>query len=288
MKISGKFAFFVLFIVIFIGEMSKDPDQERPRIRPPVENILPPLADVRAEGVGDVGPASPRDGIIEITDEEKADHSQYTGTAFSIDGRGLWVTARHVTYGCDQLILLRPRRSPLRVGNISEHERADVSILQTDGGAAALKIDYSTQEYNQDGFHFGFPRGEPGAVYSKLIGRRTINSKGTRYTREQVLVWAEKIRIPDSNASLGGISGGPILNVEGSVVGIHVAGSIRRGRSFSSLPEKIDDLLDQNGIELSASANPVDLASLNPIDFSYVGEDLRGDHTVAQVVCRTD
>lgn len=291
MKISARFAFFILFVVVFIGEMSKDPDQDYPvRVAPPPrsEKILPPLPDVRAEGVGDIRAPSPRDAIIEIEDEEKADRSQYTGTAFSIDGRGLWVTARHVTYGCDQLLLLRPRRSPLRVRNLVEHERADVSILQTDGGAAALRVDYTAQEYNQEGFHFGFPRGEPGSVYSKLIGRRTINSKGTRYTREPVLVWAEQIRIPDSNASLGGISGGPILNAAGSVVGVHVAGSVRRGRSFSSLPSTIDELLDQNEIEVTASDNPVDITSLNPNDFSYVGEDLRGDHTVAQVVCKTD
>jgi serine protease Do len=290
MNISAKFAFFILFVVVFLGEMSKDPEQQPPvrAAPPPLKKILPPLPEILAEGVGDLGPQSLNDEIIEIIDEEKAEKSQYIGTAFSIDGRGLWVTARHVTYGCDQLVLLRPRRSPLRVKNLGEHERADVSILQTDGGAAALPIEYSAQEYDQPGFHFGFPRGEPGSVYSKLIGRRTINSKGTRYTREPVLVWAEKIRIPDSNASLGGISGGPILNSDGSVVGIHVAGSVRRGRSYSSLPSKIDELLNQNDVKITNTQSPVDLTSLTPTDFSYVGEDLRGDYTVAQVVCKTD
>lgn len=290
MKISARFAFFILFIVVVIGEMSKDPDQDYPiRVAPPADKKpLPPLPDAGAEGVGDIRPPSPIDGIVEIEDEEKEGRSQYTGTAFSIDGRGLWVTARHVTYGCDQLILLRPHSRALRIENLVEHERADVSILQTEGGSAALPIDYTAQEYDQPGFHFGFPRGEPGSVYSKLIGRRTINSKGTRYTREPVLVWAEQIRIPDSNASLGGISGGPILNGEGSVVGIHVAGSVRRGRSFSSMPSRINELLDQNDVEINNTQSPVDITDLNPSEFSYVGDDLRDEHTVAQVVCKTD
>lgn len=289
---STKFAIFLLIVVVLAGEMSKEPGVDGPRpkiiITPPVET-LPPLPDGRPEGVGKIGPGSESDPIIEINEERKGRRQTYTGTAFSIDDRGLWVTARHVTNGCDRLALLRPGTRPIRVLNVAEHNNADVSLLQTDGGYSALPIDFNAPEFNQEGFHYGFPRGEPGAVYSRLIGRRTIKSIGDRNSKETVLAWAEKIRVPNSDEALGGISGGPILNKEGSVVGVHVAGSVRRGRSFSSLPSAVERLIDQNNIQLNdVLKNPADLTELNQTQFAQVGEELRKGLTVAQVLCVTN
>ncbi|MBT5185254.1 MAG: trypsin-like peptidase domain-containing protein, partial [Kordiimonadaceae bacterium] len=284
-----KLAILLLIVVVFLGEISKDPQADNPRFVAPAEKTLPPLPAISAEGVGEVGPPSILDPVIVIEDEVKGDRQQFTGTAFSIDPRGLWVTARHVTNGCSQLLLLRPHKRALKVENLVEHARSDVSIIQTSSGVEALPIDYSTPQYNQEGFHYGFPRGEPGAVYSNLIGRRTIKTTGSRRSKEAVHVWAERIRVPNSDKSLGGISGGPILNKQGSVVGIHVAGSIRRGRSFSSMPKNIDELLVNNNVELNSSTiSPADITSLNATDFARVGEELRGDLTVAQVICRTN
>lgn len=158
----GILSFLFLIIVVYIGETSKDPDAQYPKVdvRPGRPAPLPPLPEMSAEGEGALAPPSTRDRIIEIADEAKFSRSQYTGTAFSIDKRGLWVTARHVTYGCDQLMLLRPHRRALKVEAVSEHRRADVAILKTDGGYDAFPVNYNTPEYNQEGFHFGYPKGE--------------------------------------------------------------------------------------------------------------------------------
>ncbi len=289
----AQYPILLLIIIIVLGEMGKEDDEGRPRpiakIAPPALKVAPPLPDAGPEGSGPVGPGTIRDEVIVIEDEGKRGRSQYTGTAFSIDDRGLWITARHVTHECDQLVLLRPFRSPLPVTGLAEHNRADVALLQTEGGYEALHVNYQAPQYNQEGFHFGFPRGEPGAVYSRLIGRKTLKSTGKRTYRETIHVWAEKIRVPDTDKNLGGISGGPILNRNGDVVGIHVAGSIRRGRSFSSLPDNISDLVNENDLRLQTDdIYDIDQSSLTPIAFSRVGEDLRKDLTVAQVVCRTN
>lgn len=285
----GILSFIFLFIVVFLGEMSKQPGQQYPKVAPPSERIVPPpLPDINPEGRGQLPPPSANDPMIEIAEKAKGSNSQYTGTAFSIDNRGLWVTAKHVTHGCDQLLLLRPHRRPLRVDALSEHSRADVAIMQTDGGYGAFPVNYETPEFNQEGFHFGFPRGEPGDVYSNLIGRRVIKTTGVNRGKEPVLVWAEKVRVPNSNESLGGISGGPILNKDGSVVGVHIAGSIRRGRSFSSLPRTINQLLDQNDIDLNDQYDIPAVSMLNEVGFSRLGDDLRSNIQVAQVICRTN
>ncbi|MCC3859658.1 S1 family peptidase [Pseudemcibacter aquimaris] len=283
-------SFLILFIVVAIGEFSKDPDYKKPRVAPPPAGgpSAPPMPDINPEGRGELEPPSAFDPTIEIAEDVKRPSAQYTGTAFSIDNRGLWVTAKHVTHGCDQLMLLRPHRRALNVEALSEHRRADVAILRTDGGYGAFPVNYETPEYDQEGFHFGFPRGEPGDVYSKLIGRRIIKTTGINRGKEPVLVWAEKIRVPDSNESLGGISGGPILNSDGSVVGVHIAGSVRRGRSFSSLPRTINQLLDQNDITLNNQLSTPPKSMLNQSDFDDLGDDLRKNLQVAQVICRTN
>lgn len=287
---STKIAMFILVVVVVLGEMGKDEGEGFAKIKPLPERSasLPPVTfNPPSLGEG-LDPISPNDPIITIADEAKGSRSQYTGTAFSIDQRGLWITARHVTNGCDQLLLLRPHRRALPVKGLSEHNRADVALLQTDGGYNALAIDGSVPQFEQEGFHYGFPRGEPGDVYSTLLGRRVIKSKGTRNTKEPVLVWAERIRVPDSDKTLGGISGGPILNKDGNVVGVHIAGSVRRGRSFSSLPKAIGELLNRHNVDLNVAENNVDISLLNSRDFSNVGNSLRRDVQVAQVICRTN
>ena len=146
----GFLSFLFLALVIYIGESSNDPDAKYPKVdvRPVEPAPLPPLPDLRAEGDGELLPPSSRDPVIEIADEAKSSRSQYTGTAFSIDSRGLWVTARHVTHGCDQLMLLGPHRRALKVEAVSEYRRADVAILQTEGGYDAFSVNYETPEYN--------------------------------------------------------------------------------------------------------------------------------------------
>ena len=292
----AKYPIIILIIIIFLGEMAKEEGQDHPiagdgSSSPPIGDIRPfdPGMPPEPPREGTVGPGNITDDVIVIEDEAKQDRSQYTGTAFSIDNRGLWITARHVTDQCDQLMLLRPFRRALRVTGLAEHSGADVALLQTDSGYDALNVNYAAPEYNQEGFHFGFPRGEPGDVYSRLIGRKTMKTTGARNYRETIHVWAEYIRVPDTDEPLGGISGGPILNKDGDVVGIHVAGSIRRGRSFSSLPKNITDLLEQNSVNVQDDGKyQFDKTSLNNVGFTRVGDALRSDLAVAQVVCRTD
>ena len=54
----------------------------------------------------------------------------YTGTAFSIDPRGVWLTASHVTEGCTT-VLIEPYPGGGRwtTTRLFEHPRADVAII---------------------------------------------------------------------------------------------------------------------------------------------------------------
>ena len=288
MRISAKFTFILLAVVVFVGEISKDNGNKKIDPRTGIrESPFTPLPDMRPEGLGTIGPGRTSDREIVIAEEERKSRAEYTGTAFSIDNNGFWITARHVTNNCDQILIARPFQRPLPIEGVAEHIGSDVSLIKTSRGYPPLDVDYNLPIFNQEGFHYGFPRGKPGAVYSRLIGRRIMKTIGANNYKETVHVWAEKKRIPNSNESLGGISGGPILNKDGKVVGIHVAGSLRRGRSFSSLPSNINDLLNKYNININPAFKMVNTAELNTSDFSNVGNKLRDELTVAQVVCRT-
>ena len=51
------------------------------------------------------------------------------------------------------------------------------------------------------------------------------------------LTWAEVSAFPDALKSLGGMSGGPMLDTSGKIVGVMVAASLRRGRIDTVAPE---------------------------------------------------
>ncbi|MBL4801552.1 MAG: trypsin-like peptidase domain-containing protein [Emcibacter sp.] len=248
------------------------------------EKALPPLKRSQPEGAGQLKEKNRFDPIIAITSEAKNRGQIYTGTAFSLSEQGVWGTAQHVTAGCTDLVVLINARKGYRVTEVTQHPTADISILKTARGAKPFQIEERDLSYNSEGFHFGYPRGEPGNVYSRLIGRRIIKTRGARNTKESVLVWAEEIRQPDHNLSLGGISGGPILNTQGHLVGVHIAGSVRRGRSYSSLPETLLSLLQQT--DYSAPRTDTEDKALYQVDhLRETGILLRKRLSVTKVIC---
>ena len=220
----------------------------------------------------------------------KVDHvGNSTGTAFSIDQGGRWLTARHVIEGCTRVIIRTGPRKGMRVTRIVSHPNADLSVLWTGNGAPALPLSDADLKYGQDGFHFGFPKGKPGAVYSHLLGRRNMRISGLYRTSEPVIAWSQRVRVPDFGPDLGGISGGPVLNNRGGVIGVTVAGAPRRGRAYTSAPLTIAQLVQRARVTVAhepPGARPE--ALLTQAGFSRHGKDLRAKLTVAQVICLVD
>ncbi|PCI32293.1 MAG: hypothetical protein COB54_07270 [Alphaproteobacteria bacterium] len=287
----SKFYLWLSIFIIFTAIASSLPE-EGTRSVPPIryqpkapEKALPPLQGLRPEGQGVLKQKSRHDRMVPIDIEAKPKGSISTGTAFSLSEQGVWGTARHVTAGCTDLMVLISPRKGYRVIETYQHPTADVSILKTAVGAPPFQVEDQALSYNSEGFHFGYPRGEPGNVYSRLIGRRIIKTRGVRNTKESVLVWAEKVRQPDHNLSLGGISGGPVLNAQGHLVGVHIAGSVRRGRSYSSLPETVTSLLAQTPYRADLSGAG-EVASYDVAHLREDGNRLRKRLSVAKVVCR--
>ena len=226
-----------------------------------------------------LGPVTPFDSAVTL-DAPDAPFKPSSGTAFSIAGRGRWVTARHVVEGC--------RRPALVVGggravaaDVRLAPRADVALLITDGGPPALPVADAPLRKGQRAFHPGFPQGRAGEVTSRLLGRETLKVFGRGAHDEPVLAWAEVGRTDGLEGTLSGLSGAPAMDGRGRVLGVTIAEAPRRGRIYTTAPESFAP-----AIRGEQRADEVVLGEPVTIDnYGRVADALRRDLRVAQVVC---
>ena len=111
----------------------------------------------------------------------------------------------------------------------------------------------------------------------------TLRSRGRYRFEEPAIAWAEIARAPNFSGSLGGISGGPVTDRDGRVVGVTVAGSRRRGRVITTSPETLEAFIGALGVPPATSTPRVQITSHN---FPNTGRRLRKTRGVVQVVCR--
>ena len=212
-----------------------------------------------------------------------AEKGNSIGTAFSLDRRGVWMTARHVVDGCARVLIVTAPRRGVRVNRTYIHPRADLAVLQTRGGAPAVRFTQQTLRHGQTGYHFGFPKGEPSAVKSVLIGRRRMRSVGRYNVIEPVVAWADRVRVPDSYGGLGGISGGPAMDGRGNIIGVTVAGSKRRGRIYTTALTSIAAAIERSGARAERDGGR--RGTIDGRNFADFGASLRKRLTVALVYC---
>ena len=232
-------------------------------------------------GVGPViGPASPFDPSVYI--EVPPDARPGLGTAFAIDGRGVWLTARHVVDGCTRAAVIVGRAQGV-AAEVFIDQGADIAVLRTDGGPNPLPSGLRAPLLvGERAFHLGFPRGEPGEATSRLLGRETLVIVGRGARSEPVLAWAETGRTEGLEGSLAGLSGAPALDEAGRIIGVTIAESPRRGRIYTTSPDTLLRTL------AAAGTAPPPGRGESPItveNYGRVADALRRELQIARVVC---
>ena len=227
-----------------------------------------------------LGPITPFDPAITLNAPD-IPFQPASGTAFSVAGEGRWVTARHVVEGCTKPALMvgggRAVAASVRIA-----PRADVAVLITEGGPDPLAVVTAPElRKGQRGFHPGYPQGRAGEVTSRLLGRETFRVRGRGQRDEPVLAWAEVGRTAGLKGTLSGLSGAPVLDRQGRVLGVTIAEAPRRGRIYTTAPDTfgpaIRGMPDRDARPLD---EPVTLAN-----YGRVADALRRDLRVAQVIC---
>lgn len=214
------------------------------------------------------------------------------GTAFSI-APGVWISAKHVTEGCDAVVILDQadedrHQVALRV---VEHPYADAALIETErsGQPLPLSITDAVLDRAEPGYHFGFPSGDPGQARSLLIGASSAQT-GSRGRRFPIWVWSEQARYPNAR-ELGGISGGPAFDDTGAAVGITIGGNPRRGRIATTAPQTTIDLIGQAGrteAVARAASNASPVTGITQTNYIETGDRLRQEERVAQVYCHVE
>jgi len=134
-----------------------------------------------------------------------------TGSAVSISRDGYWLTARHVIEGCDEAYLQTGEKEAVKVYSSTIHPEADVALLVTNRAPQGLAVAASLMG-KRESFNIGFPKGQPGAVHGQFLGEMTMRKLGRQGFRERVYAWSIVSEIPRRFASLGGLSGGAVID----------------------------------------------------------------------------
>jgi S1-C subfamily serine protease len=233
---------------------------------------------------GEVGPAlapaSPIDPVVAVDAPERTGPD--AGTAFSVGSGGVWITARHVVEGCQQVAVVVGEGRGVAARVILDPS-GEAAVLTTEGGAPAVPIaPPAALRRGVEAFHPGFPQGQAGETTSRLIGRRTLVMHGPRERREAVLVWAEVGRTTGLHGTLAGLSGAPALDGAGRVIGVTIAEAPRRGRIYTTTPESLLATLTNARQQASADAAGLPITRDN---YGRAADALRRNLRVVQVVC---
>lgn len=226
-----------------------------------------------------LGPITPFEATATV--EAPDPFQPQAGTAFSIAAEGRWVTARHVVEGCRRPALAVGGRRAVQA-DVRLAPLADVAVLITAGGPGALRVDpLPLPQPGQRAFHPGFPQGRAGEVTTRLLGPDRFRGRTRGRPDEPVLAWAEVGRTLELRGSLSGLSGAPVMDADGQVLGVTLAASPRRGRIYTTAPARFSAAV--RGVQ--PDDEPVQPTPLTVDNYGLTADALRRDLRIAQVVC---
>ncbi len=239
----------------------------------------PPPPPLPASEGAVLSQASPIDPAVVV--KVRPRRGDVSGTAFSVADSGVWLTARHVVEHCARAAIMVNDTEGVEA-KVRFTPHGEAAVLITADGAPALPLATGPLRRGELGFEAGFPRGRPGEVASRLLGRGVLYLRGRGRRDVPVLVWAEVGRTEGLRGALRGMSGAPTLDRRGRVVGVAVAESPRRGRLYTTTPEAMTSAL----IAAKARRSPGAVGTpLSPDNYGLAADDLRRSLRIAPVVC---
>ncbi len=216
--------------------------------------------------------------LVQVGDAEDG-----IGTAFAINQSGAWLTARHVVDGCSRVGLAVGGGRMVRVDAVRTSPNTDLALLLTDRAPTSLPLALDRElRIGEPGYHVGFPQGRSGEAVSVLESRSNLVTRGRYAMEEPVLAWSEQERSDGIEGTLSGMSGGPVFDRDGAVIGVTVAESPRRNRIYTASPDSIRNFLEQQGLVAPGG----EAHALSAASYSQEANRLRAERAVVKVLCR--
>lgn len=186
--------------------------------------------------------------VVYITADQCTDRSQRAGSGFALEAPGRIITAHHVVGGC-QKVLVHYEGASATEGKLRQAVVArvlaegDLALLTVDKPppVAALKLAPPPPRKDEGHAGFGYQNGQLSAGDVAVMfssGSARLRDLLTPETLNELQRIASPIRtdrpVLRFNVALQpGMSGGPIINAQGDVVGI-VAGGLKAGAAPAS------------------------------------------------------
>jgi len=150
------------------------------------------------------------------------------GTGFIIDPSGIAVTNNHVVTGAALLkVFLAGETRPRNAKILGVSECWDLAVIDIEGEDFPFLTFYEGEvNPGLEVYAAGFPLGDPEYTLTKGIVSKA-NADGESF-------WASVPAVIEHDARIrGGNSGGPLVNMQGQVVGVNYAGNDRFDQNFA-------------------------------------------------------
>ena len=276
--------------IVGVGDIV--PETQNPR-RPHPELFAPQAWDAETRAWLAQGPLGSRNQIPQgaplpqrVTVGGTGAAISSTGSAASVSANGTWLTARHVVEGCHQTLIQTGEKTAYPALRAVIHPNADVALVITDASPKGIPVAAQVGA-KSDAFTIGFPQGRPGAVHGQFLGETTVIYRRGGF-RERVDAWSKVSEIPTRWSSLGGLSGGAVLDNSGRIIGVIQSESDRRGRFMTARSQTVRSMFELAGIEIPFAEVPASAPGVTPESYPAVARALITSLRVAKVHCRVD
>ena len=229
---------------------------------------------------------------INVPEGSKRRSRIYTGTAFHVDG-GIWLTARHVIDSCNAIYVSnfndKKDLEPKLLEKVFVHPHSDMAAFTLSGERDFLSPPhFDDKKYKsflrQTAFSFGFPVGQPGTLGLKYFGKAALKNDNFKIS-EPIFVWSVAQKNPKTLGSVGGLSGGPLLNNQYELIGLIVAEQLRRGTVSSATLQSINWILEALYEKMGSEYNFTAKTELSSIDGDK--DVIIESNAIMKVFCRS-